>query len=79
MIKLSLAALAFFYVLCSAIIVLMIWIISGYRRTRRFTGKDISYIWKCSVCSHEYIDSKHDDVSACPLCGSYNKKEPKIF
>jgi len=37
--------------------------------------RDIDNIWKCSVCSNDYVDSKHEDISVCPLCGSYNKKE----
>ena len=36
---------------------------------------EVDYAWRCSVCSHSYIDSKHDEMSVCPLCGSYNKKE----
>ncbi len=77
MIKLSISALIFFYTIFSVIIVLIIWIVSGYRRMRRVPPKDIDYIWKCSVCYNTYIDSKHEDISVCPLCGSYNKREQK--
>jgi rubrerythrin len=35
------------------------------------------HIWKCSVCFNDYVDSKHEDISVCPVCGSYNKKEEK--
>ncbi len=75
MIKLDISTLVFFYILLSAIIILVIWLIGGYKGTKRFSAKDVDYIWKCSVCSHVYVASKHEDMSVCPLCGSYNKRE----
>jgi len=74
MIKLDIATLIFFYTLFSAIIILVIWVLFGYKRAGSRIGKETDYMWKCSVCSHSYIDSKHDEISVCPLCGSYNKK-----
>lgn len=74
MIKLDITTLIFLYILFSVISLLVIWIIYGYIGVRRFLPKDVRYIWKCSVCSHIYVDSKHEDMSVCPLCGSYNKK-----
>ena len=76
MIRLDISTLVFFYTLFSAAIVLVIWLFSGYRTARRGTvNKEADYIWRCSVCYHPYIDSKDDQMSICPLCGSYNKKE----
>jgi len=74
MIKIDITTLIFFYILFSVIIILIIWAISGYRRARNFPGRDNDSIWKCSVCFHVYVDSKHKDISNCPLCGSYNRK-----
>ena len=74
MIKLDVATLIFFYTLFSAIIILVIWILVAYKRRDRPVEKDMDYIWKCTVCFHSYIDSKHDEISVCPLCGSYNKR-----
>ena len=74
MISLDITTLIFLYTLFSVIIILIIWIIYGYIGIKRFSPKDVRYIWKCSVCSHIYVDSKHEDMSVCPLCGSYNKK-----
>jgi rubrerythrin len=54
----------------------LIWAVSGYRR-RPSISKDIENIWKCSVCFNDYIDSKHDGISVCPSCGSYNKRSEK--
>ncbi|MFA5146312.1 MAG: hypothetical protein WC515_02900 [Candidatus Omnitrophota bacterium] len=75
MIKLDISALIFFYMLSSAVIILIVWAVSGERKRGRSAGKEAGYIWKCSVCFHNYIDSKHEDISLCPVCGSYNKKE----
>jgi len=78
MIKLDITTVIFFYILFSAIILLFIWAISGYRGIRSVSPKDIEYIWKCSVCLNTYIDSRHEDISECPLCGSYNKKPGEV-
>ncbi|MFA6320841.1 MAG: hypothetical protein WCY36_03180 [Candidatus Omnitrophota bacterium] len=74
MIKLDISTLIFFYTLFSAITILVVWYLFGHKRAPRQIGKDMDYTWKCSVCFHSYIDSKHDEISVCPLCGSYNKK-----
>ena len=74
MIRLDISTLMFFYTLFSVITILIIWVFFGYKRAGSRIGKDMEYTWRCSVCSHSYIDSKHDEISVCPLCGSYNKK-----
>ncbi|MFA6078345.1 MAG: hypothetical protein WC779_01170 [Candidatus Omnitrophota bacterium] len=75
MIKLDITSFIFYYILLSAIVILTIWLFFGYRRIKGPTQKDVDFIWKCSVCFNDYIDSKHDEISVCPLCGSYNKKK----
>ena len=75
MIKLTVSWLIFLYTLFSVIIILLIWIISNHRERRKVVLRDIDNIWKCSVCFNDYVDSKSEDISVCPLCGSYNKKE----
>jgi hypothetical protein len=78
MLKLHITTVIFFYILFSAFILLVIWAISGYKGLRSVSPKDIEYIWKCSVCLNTYIDSRSDDISLCPLCGSYNKKPGEV-
>jgi len=77
MIKLDISILVFFYTFLSVVVILAVWIFFGNRQAKRYLPKDSDFIWKCSVCSHIYIDSRHEDISACPLCGSYNKKSSK--
>jgi len=54
-------------------IILAFWLIA-----RKGKDKDLSlderFIWFCSVCTYTYINTKEDTISACPRCGSYNKK-----
>lgn len=78
MIKLTISTLVFFYILFSVVGILIIWAIFGYKRKERSEARDAHYIWKCSVCLHDYIDSVHEDISVCPTCGSYNKKESGV-
>ncbi len=75
MIRIDITTLVFFYILFSVIGIFIIWCILGYRRIHGVSGnmKTTGHIWKCSICLHTYIDSLHDDISICPLCGSYNK------
>jgi rRNA maturation endonuclease Nob1 len=75
MVKLTINSLIFIYTLCSVIVLLIIWIISSYKGRKWIGTKEADYIWRCSVCFNNYVDSKHEDISVCPLCGSYNKKE----
>ena len=76
MIRIDIASLVFFYILFSVITIFVIWAVLGYKRAKSISGfgNDIEFIWKCSICFHNYVDSLHDDISVCPLCGSYNKR-----
>ena len=77
MIKTDIATLIFLYILFSVIAIFIIWTILGYRRFKDVSSdhSQIEHVWKCSICYHIYIDSLHDDISVCPQCGSYNKRQ----
>lgn len=75
MIKFDISTLIFFHIFCSAMIILLIWVLYGYRGIKRIEPKDVDYIWKCSMCLQGYIDSTNESISICPMCGSYNKRE----
>ena len=77
MIKVDISLLIFCYIFFSAIVILLVWITAGYREKRDFSLKDVEYIRKCKVCANVYVDSRHEDISKCPLCGSYNKRDFK--
>ena len=74
MIKLDISTIIFFYILFSVICTLFLWALFGYKGVGRRPAGDEDYILKCSVCFYSYIDSRREDISVCPVCGSYNKK-----
>jgi hypothetical protein len=77
MIRIDITALVFLYILFSVIAIFIVWAVMGYRKFRSVTPQNrdhIEHAWKCSICFHTYIDSLHEDISVCPLCGSYNKR-----
>jgi Zn finger protein HypA/HybF involved in hydrogenase expression len=79
MIKIDISLLIFFYIFFSAVVILLVWVTTGYKEKRDSSLKDVEYIWKCKVCSNVYIDSRHEDMSECPLCGSYNKRDEEVL
>ena len=68
----------FLYMAFSAVAIFVIWIVFGYREMKKIEPKYTEYLWRCVVCANTYIDSKHIDMSACPLCGSYNRREDSV-
>ena len=66
-------AIAIFFLLTLAVL-LVSWLLE-----KRQKGKDLSldkrFIWFCDICSYTYINTKEDNISVCPRCGSYNKKQ----
>lgn len=67
----SLAVALYSAVIISAI--LLIWLF-GRKQRGRDLSLDPRFIWFCSVCTYTYINTRQDSISACPRCGSYNKK-----
>ncbi|MDP2923159.1 MAG: hypothetical protein Q8O30_05495 [Candidatus Omnitrophota bacterium] len=54
--------------------ILLVWLLSKSRQKDRDLSLDPKFLWYCSVCTYTYINTKEDTISACPRCGSYNKK-----
>jgi rRNA maturation endonuclease Nob1 len=77
MIRLDITTFIFLYIAISLIGIFIIWLLVGYSSIKRPSSKENKFVWKCSVCFNDYIDSLHEDISVCPLCGSYNKREGK--
>lgn len=74
MIKIDFSLVISLY-LCGFIsVVIWPWLLS-----KRHKDKDLSldprFIWYCSVCTYTYVNTKQEDFSVCPRCGSYNKRE----
>ncbi len=75
MIKLDIQSVIFCYVCAGLVAFMLLWIFSRPRGPRLKLGRgEDAYIWKCGICLHDYIDSSGEEISVCPVCGSYNKK-----
>lgn len=77
MIKLDIQYVISAYVALSIIGLMVLWIFSGRPLRPKIRNSDKAGIWKCVICSNDYIDSTSEEISCCPLCGSYNKRAEK--
>jgi hypothetical protein len=66
-------AVSLYAIICLGVI-LIIWLFSQKQKDKDLT-LDPKFIWFCSVCTYTYINTKEEAISACPRCGSFNKKE----
>ena len=74
MIKLDISMAIFFYLLFTAVFMLVVWSFFDFGTKLRTFSSDEKFIWHCSICTLTYVDSVHDEVSRCPRCGSYNQR-----
>lgn len=74
MIEMDIATALFFYLLFTAGLTLVVWSFFEKGTTLKSFNPEERYIWHCSICSNNYIDSRHDEISKCPRCGSFNQR-----
>lgn len=77
MIKLDISMALFFYLLFTAIAILVLWAFFDFGTHLKTFNSDEKYIWHCAICTLTYIDSRHDEISKCPRCGSFNQRVDK--
>jgi uncharacterized paraquat-inducible protein A len=77
MIKVDLSTALFLYLFFTAVSILIAWSFFDFGIKLKNFGSEEKYIWHCSICAHTYIDSRHDNISRCPRCGSYNQRVDK--
>lgn len=75
MIRLEFSWAAALYICICMGAFLLYWIF--FEKTKGLPNRSVSNrsIWQCGICTYFYIDSRHSDISVCPRCGSYNKKQ----
>lgn len=74
MIQLELSEAIFFYLLFSVVGIFLLWFLQERRsRIASMPKFEDKVIWVCSICTYHYIDSVHENISACPRCGSFNE------
>lgn len=66
------------YLLLVLLLVCLSWLVFEYRIKTKGVIRLLPKrnIWYCSICSLTYID-KDSEISICPRCKSYNKREEK--
>jgi len=79
MIKVDIAMALFLYLLFTAMFILIIWSFFSFGTKMKTFSSDEKNIWHCETCTFTYIDSRHDEVSKCPRCGSYNERKRKKY
>jgi hypothetical protein len=62
------------YILFILFTLISLWIFTKDEKAKGLT-LDPRYIWFCSVCTYNYINTKENEISVCPRCGSYNKRK----
>ena len=75
MIKVDIATAVALYLSVYVVGLLGLWIFLEERSKFRGFTSDRKYVWHCSICGYIYIDSKHEKLSVCPRCSSYNEKK----
>jgi len=75
MIRIDLTTALAIYLFILVIGFLIIWLISNYTRKDKTTATKENSIWQCAVCTHIYVLDEGQDISRCPNCKSYNKRE----
>lgn len=77
MIKLDFSVAVFLLVTFTAILTLVAWSFFDFGTKLKTYSSDEKFIWHCPICANTYIDSRHDEISLCPRCKSYNKRLSK--
>jgi hypothetical protein len=74
MIKIEFSLAVALYLILTTCLVLLIFVFKNKKDPKQFSSEK-NFLWQCSICTYVYVDSRHVNISQCPRCGSYNKKE----
>jgi len=74
MLKIEFSAAIALYLILTTCLVLVALVFENKKEPKQFSSEK-NFLWQCSICTYVYVDSRHANISQCPRCGSYNKKE----
>jgi hypothetical protein len=74
MVQVDISTAVCIYLFLNVVGLLVLWFLSEMNRVF-YPQSGRNYFWQCSICMFTYIDSRHEVISVCPHCGSYNKRE----
>ena len=77
MIRIDIATAVFLYVTSSLMVVFFMWIFFEKKVVLPKFVREEADVWECVICAYTYVDSQHQEISQCPQCKSYNKKDPE--
>jgi ribosomal protein L37AE/L43A len=77
MIRIDFTVAVLFFLL-AGIFVLAFWMLLEARRDRKeSTLKSELFLWECPVCLYNYINSQEQNISQCPRCKSFHRRNEK--
>jgi hypothetical protein len=56
------------------LVTVAVWLRQSASGSEKSRILDPKYVWVCSVCTYNYVNTKEESISSCPRCGSYNKR-----
>ena len=75
MIRVDVSTAVFLYVMFSLLAIFFFWIVFEKKAILPKFVREEADVWECAICAYTYVDSQHQEISQCPQCKSYNKKE----
>ena len=77
MLKLDISSAVFLYTMASLLAIFVLWIFFERSASLPKFVREEADVWECTICNYTYVDSTHHEISQCPQCKSYNKKDPE--
>ncbi|MFH1853976.1 MAG: hypothetical protein ABH815_01545 [Candidatus Omnitrophota bacterium] len=78
MIKVEFSFAIAVYMFLTVFLIFIIWLFTEKKKTLKLLSSENRFFWQCNICTYVYIDSRHNTISQCPRCGSYNEKEKNV-
>lgn len=78
MIKIEFSLAVALYLILTICVMLAALVLKNKNELKQFSSEK-NFLWQCSICTYTYVDSRHNNISQCPRCGSYNKKEGEMI
>ena len=77
MFHLDVTTAVFLYVMTALCVLFWLWLFLERTTSLPKFVREEADVWECSICAYTYVDSRHQGISQCPQCKSYNKKSPE--
>lgn len=78
MIKIEFSLAVGLYLILTTCLVLILWAVFEKKKILDSLFSEKTFFWQCNICTYVYVDSKHINLSQCPRCSSFNKKEEDV-